>query len=78
VVGRADVAEQPDVRRHRLVVPAVAGQQERAVRQQGRRAQEELLHARLAVGQPVGQQREVDVEPRVGSVGWCVVGSSAL
>jgi hypothetical protein len=62
VVGGADVAEQPDVRRHRLVAPAVAGQQEGAVGQQRGRPQEELLDARLAVGQPVGQQRQVDVE----------------
>ena len=79
VVGGVDVAEVAHVGRHRLVVPAAAAEQEAPLRQQRRRAQEELLDPRLAVRQPVAEEAEVAVEARIGRrPGWCVDGSSAL
>ena len=59
------MAEAPHVRRHRLVLPAGAAQQEAPLRQQPRRRQEEFLDARLAVGQPVAEKAEIARETRV-------------
>ena len=59
VVGGADVAEPAHVGAHRLVLPAVAAEQEAPVRQPRRRLEEEALDARLAVRQPVGEKAEV-------------------
>ena len=69
VVGGVDVSDVRDVRRHRLVVPAVAAEQEAAVRRRGRRAEEELVDARLAVGQPVGEEGEIAREARLRRLG---------
>jgi hypothetical protein len=60
------------------VVPARAAEQEAPVGARGR-AEEELLHPRLAVGQPVAQEREVRGEAGIGRDRMkCVSGSSAL
>ena len=65
MVARGDVAERADVRRQRAVVPAGAAEQERARGRQLRRAQEELLHARLAVREAIAEEGEVAREPLV-------------
>ncbi len=65
MIAGADVAEPTDIARHGLVVPAGAAKQAPAVLHQGGGLQEEGFDAGLAVGQAVGQQRQVRLEPRI-------------
>jgi hypothetical protein len=65
VVGGSQVAEPAHVGRHRLVRPAIAAQHEVPGGQSCGRIQEERLHPRLAVRQPVGQEVQVAREPRL-------------
>jgi hypothetical protein len=79
VVARIDVAEPADVGRHRLVVPAIAAEQEFLQRQTPRGVDEEFLDPRLAVGKPVAEKCEVAGEalvvrnPVVGLRVHCIV-----
>ena len=72
VVARVDVADVAHVRRHRLVVPAVAAEQEAPLGQARGRLEEELLDPRLAVGQAVAE--EARSAAKRGSGGDRVVG----
>jgi hypothetical protein len=69
VVAGADVADRADVGRHRLVVPAVAADEERPLGRRDGGVQEELLHPGLAVGQAVGEEAQVRGEARLGRHG---------
>jgi hypothetical protein len=60
------MAEVLHVGRHGLVVPAAAAEQEAPLGQERGRAQEELLDARFAVGQPVAEKAQVAGEARIG------------
>ena len=78
VLARVDMPDVPHVRRHRLVFPAVAADEETAVGKPRRRVEEEFFDARLAVGQAVAEEGEVGGEARLRRHRRWVVGSSAL
>src|SRR3954452_8515970 len=65
VIGRVEVTDRGDVRRLRLVVPAVTGEQEPAVVEAPRRPEEEVVDARLAIRQPIAEERDITREPRI-------------
>jgi hypothetical protein len=78
VVARVDVAEVPDVRRQRLVVPAAAAEQEARPRADSATARKNSLDARLAVRQAVAEEGERPAKPDRAATGWCVEGSTPL
>ena len=63
------VADVLHVRRHRLVAPALAAEEECLVRCELGGAQKEFFDAGLAVGQAIPEKGEVACVPRVGRNG---------
>ena len=62
VLARVDVPDVPHVRRHRLVLPAVAADEETAVGKPRRRVEEERFDAPLTVRQAVAEEGKVGRE----------------
>jgi hypothetical protein len=66
VIHRVHVSDVADVGGHRFVVPAVAAEQEATVGHGAGGLEEELVDARLAVGDAVREEREIGDEAGLG------------